>query len=274
MRNTKSILILCGILVCSLFISMSSCKSDPFSKLGEKLSDSEMEQLMKALSEQCPVSYEIGTATGFSCEGKKVVMNYTIDEDVLSFEKMDKKDIVDAWRMLYIDCCSANDKALLKSIVSSGYDVQCVFTGSRTGHKATIDVSNKQLATNKPLTQEENIKTNVAITKAVLPMPLDSVTNMVDVVLDKEYLTYVYNIDEANFDISKLEHEPTFKETIAYGITQQFAGNSSAGELFKKLCLSGRGLCYRYVGSKTGKNIDIAFTNTQLLQMANDSGMN
>jgi hypothetical protein len=70
---------------------MSSCKSDPFSKLGEKLSDSEMEQLMKALSEQCPVSYEIGTATGFSCEGKKVVMNYTIDEDVLSFEKMDKK---------------------------------------------------------------------------------------------------------------------------------------------------------------------------------------
>lgn len=255
-------------------LAMSSCKSDPLSKLGEKLNDNEMEQLVKVLNEQCPVSYEIGTATSFSCQGKKVVINYTIDEEVLSFEKMNKNDILDAWRMMYADCCSSNDKAFLKSIVLSGYQLNCVFTGSSTGHKAVLDLSNEQLKNNKPLTQEEYIKTNVAITRAVLPMPLNSVTNMVDVVLEKENLIYVYDIDDENFDISKLENESSFREIIAYGITQQFVGNSSAGELFKKLCLSGRGLCYRYIGSKTHKTIDITFSNTELMQMANDNDVN
>ena len=272
MRNSKSILfILCSVIVCSLvFIS---CKSDPLAKLGEKLSDSEMSKMVEALNEQCPVNYEIGTATSFKCKGKKVVISYTIDEDILSFEKMEKDVIYDAWRLLYLDCCSSNDKAFIKSVELSGYDLQCLFTGSRTGHKASIDVSNQQLGTYKPLSQEESIKTTVDITRGVLPIPLDSVTDMVDVNLDKENLIYVYRINEDNFDFSMLEKEPTFRDNIAMGITQQFTSNSSAGDLFKKLCLSGRGLCYRYQGSKSGRTIDIGFSNIQLRQLANNGGV-
>ncbi len=270
MRNSKSILFL--VIVCSLIFLMSSCKNNPLAKLGQKLSDSEMSQLVETLNEQCPVSYEIGTATSFKCEGKKVVIDYTIDEDILSFEKLDKKVIFDAWRLLYLDCCSSNDKAFMKSLALSGYDLQCFFTGSRTSHKDTIDVSNQQLKSIKPLSQEENIKTTVEITRAVLPIPLDSVTDMVDVTLEKESLIYIYKINEENFDFSLLENEPTFRENIASGITQQFTNNNSAGELFKKLCLSGRGLCYRYQGSKTGRTIDIEFNNIQLRQLANNGG--
>ena len=272
MKKSKSILFLYCVIVYSLILSISSCKNDPLAKLGQKLNDSEISQLVEALNEQCPVSYEIGTANSFKCEGKKVVIDYTIDEDILSFEKLDKKAIFDAWRLLYLDCCSNNDKALMKSLALSGYDLQCVFTGSRTGHKASIDVSDQQLNTYKPLSQEESIKTTVEITRAVLPIPLDSVTDMIDVSLDKDNLIYIYRINEENFNISMLENEPTFRENIATGITQQFTSNSSAGELFKKLCISGRGLCYRYQGSKTGKTIDIGFSNIQLRQLANNGG--
>lgn len=272
MRNFKTIFSICGVMLCILTLAMSSCKNSPMSKLGEQLSDSEMEQLVNELNESCPINYEIGTATGFKCEGKTVEIDYTVDEDMMSFQKMNKNDIYDAWRMLYLDCASANDKALIKSIALSGYNLKCVFTGSKSSHKVAIDVSNQQLKNNKPLSQEENIKTTVEITRAVLPIPLDSVTDMVGVDLDKDNLIYIYEINEDGFDISKLENEPTFRDNIANGITMQFTSNSSAGELFKKLCLSGRGLCYRYKGSKTGKTIDIGFSNIQMRQLANGGG--
>mgnify|MGYP006988840784 CR=1 FL=1 len=273
MKRNKSVFFLCNAVLCSLLLAMSACKNST-SKLGEKLSDSEMEQLVEELTAACPITYEIGTATNFKCEGKTVVIDYTIDEEQLSFEKMDKQDIYTAWRMLYLDCCSDNDKALIKSIVLSGYDVKCVFTGSRTHHKVALDVTNKQLETNKPLTQEETINCDLTITQAMLPMQLDASTEMVDIVLDKESLTYVYNIKEDNFDFSMLEKDPAFRENLANSISQQFASNSSTGELFKKLCLSGRGLCYRYTGTKSGKTTNISFSNTQLRQMANANGVN
>ena len=65
MRNSKTILSICGVMLCILTLAMSSCKNSPMSKLGEQLSDSEMEQLVNELNESCPINYEIGTATGF-----------------------------------------------------------------------------------------------------------------------------------------------------------------------------------------------------------------
>ncbi len=269
--RTTHLLLCAAAVLCWLALAVTACKSDPLAKLGEKLSDTEMQQLVETLNEQCPVNYEIGTATSFKQNGNTVVIDYTIDEDQLSFEKMSNDEITHAWRMMYLDCCSPNDQAFIKSVIASGYNLKCVFSGSKSGHKATIDVGNQQLKAYKPLSDEENIKTTVTVTRAMLPMPLDSVTDMVDVTLDKENLVYVYNIKEDNFDISRLENEPTFRDNIAMGITQQFSTNSSAGELFKKLCLSGRGLCYRYTGSKTSKTINIDFSNTQLRQLANNS---
>ena len=272
MKNSKSFFFLCSAVVFCLIFTLSSCGSKEI-QLGEKLSDSEMEELMDNLNEQCPITYDIGSATNFKCAEKKIVISYINDEDAISFINMDKKDIYDVWRLLYLESCSDKDKLFIKSIILSGYSVKCVFTGSKSKKKVTLDISNEQLKNNKPLTQEEDIKTNVAITKSLLPQPLDEVTNMVDISIDKDNLYYIYDIDETNFDMSKL-NESSFKDNITFGITQQFINNSSAGDFFKKVCLSGRGICYRYVGNKTGKTIDVQYSNLEFRMLANEGGLN
>lgn len=267
MRITK--FSLSGIsLVFFLIVCLTSCKSQS-SKLGDKLSDSEIEQLVKELNEKCPINYEIGKATSYSIEGKSIVINYSNDEDVLLLEKMDKNVVYDVWRLMYLDNCSKEDKNLVKSIVLSGYGIKCVFTGSNSNKKVVIDITNEQLKNNKPLTIEENITTNIEIAKVLLPQQLDKFTKMVEIDLDKEKLTYIYEINEDMIEMSTIENDSSIKNSLDYNISQQFINNSSTGDLFKKLCLSGRGVSYRYIGSKTGKIVELNYSSQELKQMAN-----
>ena len=124
-----------------LTVIFSSCKKDSSSKLGEKMDDSEIEKLVKELNSQCPVKYDFGEATSFNREGNTIVINYTIDDNFLAIQKLSKDVVYDVWRLFYLDACSKNDKKLIKTIESSGYSIKCVFTGSKSQQKVSIDAS-------------------------------------------------------------------------------------------------------------------------------------
>jgi len=244
---------------------MSSC-GEKMSKLGEKMSDSEIKDLIKELNEKCPADYNVLIANNFNCADKNIVVNYTVNEEIVNLEKADQETIYNVWRMQCIDGATENDKAFIKTLIESGYGMKCVFTGSNSKKKISIDISNEKLKANKPLTQEENIKIIVDVTKTFLPQLLDGI-NVVNIGVDDKNLVYECEIDDGNFDVSLLEND-MYKSSLTNKIKTALINGDTTGNLFKMICLSGRGVNYRYLIKKTGKTVEVNFSNIELKQIA------
>lgn len=265
MRNYKSIFSLCAVVICSFIISMNSCNNSD---------DSKIEKLVEEVNSQCPAFYGIGTATNFKKEGKTVVIEYSVSDNISLYENSSDDAIYDIWRLFCIDEASDVDKEMIRIITSAGYGIKCVFNSADSQKKKILEVSNDKLKNYKALTQEEILKTFITIDKNNLPQTIDSKTQIVDLKIEKDNLIYIYEIDESNFDISEIENSTLHKESGIRNMREQFQNNTLTGYLYKIVCLSGRGICHRYIGNKTGKVVDIQFSNTEIRQIANANGVN
>lgn len=273
MKNLKSIYFLFSILLCTLILSMGSCKNKQL-KLGEKMSDSEIEQLVKELNENCPIDYKLFSAIGYKLDGKTVVIDYVVDEDKIEYANLDDKTLLNIWRLCCLDEVSQNDKGIMKTLVLSGYGLKCQFNGSMSPKKMTLDVSNEMLENNKALTQDEIIENLVEITRNALPKTVDRITQIIDFKLEKDNIIYVYEIDETDFDISQIENNSNYKDNGNFVIGNELRNNTLTGVLYKLVARSGRGICHRYIGKNTGKTVDIQFSNSEIRQIATANGVN
>lgn len=273
MRHTKSLFLVCCIAIGSLLVAMSSCQNKPL-KLGEKLSDSEMAQLVEELNENSPINYTLFTATSYKHEGKNLVIDYVVDEDKIAYDNLTDKTLYNIWRLCCLDEVSQNDKSIIKSLILSGYGIKCQFKGSNSPKSMTIDVSNDKLKNNKPLSQEEIIETLVEIDRHAMPRTVDRATTVVDFKIEKENIIYVYDIDETDFDISKIENDSNYKDNGTAVIANELRNNTLTGVLYKLVARSGRGICHRYVGKSSGKVVDLTFSNAELRQIATANGVN
>ena len=273
MRSHTSSLFICSVVICSLFVSLTSCSNKPL-KLGEKLSESEMEQLVNELNSNCPIDYRLLTATNYKCEGKTIVIEYVVNEDKIVYNNLTDKTLYNIWRLCCLDEVSQNDKDIIKSIVASGYDVKCLFKGSMSQKKMSLDVSNDKLKNNKPLTEEDIIANLVKIDSHSLPRQVDSVTRIVDFKLEKDKIIYCYEIDDTSFDISQIENDGNYKKNGKNVIGNELRNNTLTGVLYKLVARSGRGIVHQYTGNTTGKVVEIQFSNAELRQIATVNGVN
>lgn len=261
MKNSKFVLF--AITLMLIVGGISSCSNS---------ASSEIKKVLETANEQCPVIYETGAVTSFDVDedNKMIVVNFEIDDEKykISTIKDDESKLENICRLLFLDNVSEADKNLVSTIVNLGYGIRYVFKGFKSQEKIAVDFNKEKLSNNKPLTIEQNVKTNVDFAKLSLPLMLDSVTTMMDVNIVKDTLFYIYEVNEKLCPMSTLENR--VKDNITFGISEQFRNNSSAGEFFKNVCKSGRGLCYRYKGNETGNIVDISYDNTKLLQMANN----
>lgn len=262
MRNSKSIFLLCCIILFSMFFSLSSC------------SNNKLEKIVKEANNQCPIAYNLFTANSFKCEDKTVVINYLIDEDKIEFGNLKDETMYNIWRLFCIDESSQNDKNLINTIASSGYGIKCLFKGSKSQRNITLNVSNDQLKNYKALTQEEIIKNFVELTKSIFPKSVDQITKIIDFKIEKDKIIYVYEIDESNFDISKIENDSNYKNNGNIVIGNELSNNTLTGVLYKLVIRSGRGICHQYIGKNTGKKVEINFSNDELMQIASAKGLN
>lgn len=273
MKNFKSSFLLGCVIFCTMILLMDSCKNKPL-RLGEKLSDSDIEQLINELKAHCPIDYRIFLATNYKREDKSIVTEYVVDEDKIVYDNLTDKTLYAIWRLCCLDEVSKNDKDIIQTLVLSGYGIKCHFTGSRSQKKMTLDVSNDKLKNNKPLTQEEIIETLVDIDRQAMPRAVDPVTQIVDFQNEKENIIYIYEIDETNFDISKIESDSNYKDNGKNVIGNELRNNTLTGVLYKLVALSGRGICHRYIGKNSGKVVNLQFSNAELRQIAAINGVN
>lgn len=272
--SSKSLLWMCSIaLCCSMMAAMTSCHNKTI-KLGEKLSDSDIEQLVKELNENSPVNYTLFAATSYQREGKTLVINYVVDESKVTYSSLTNNTLLNLWRLCCLDEVSQNDKNIIKSFTLSGYALKCQFKGSSSTKAMSLDVSNDMLKNNKPLTQEQIIENLVEIDRSTMPQTVDQVTQVVDFTLEKDNIIYVYEIDETHFDISKIENDNNYKENGKMVIGNELRNNTLTGVLYKLVARSGRGICHRYIGKNSQKTVELTFSNAELRNIATSNGVN
>lgn len=273
MRNSTSRYLVCCAILGALVLWLGACTSKQL-KLGEKMSESEVEQLVNELNQNCPIDYKLFSAIGYKRDGKTLVINYVVDENKIEYANLDDKTLLNIWRLCCLDEVSQNDKALIKTLVLSGYGIKCHFNGSMSGKKMVLEVSHGMLKGIKALTQDEIIENLVQITRKAMPKTVDRVTKIVDFKLEKDNIIYVYEIDDSNFDISQIENNSSYKDNGNMVIGNELRNNTLTGVLYKLVARSGRGICHRYTGKGTGKTVDIQFSNSEIRQIATANGVN
>lgn len=235
--------------------------------------DSNVEKLIKDANQQCPVIYDMGVVNSFDIDkdNKIIIINMEIDDEKFDLSKFkdNSSKLENILRLTLFENMSQADKNLVAGIAAEGYGVRYALKGFKSHEIVNVELSNAKLKANKPLSIDENVKANVDFAKISLPQQLDSVTTMTDVNINKDTVIYIYEIDEKNCSMSTLDSK--VRGNIVYGINQQFINKSAAGDFFRNVCKSGRGLCYRYKGNESGKVIDIYFDNVTLRQMAIDN---
>ena len=107
--------------------------------------------------------------------------------------------------------------------------------------------------------------------KAAVPRKLDAVTTLVSMSRDGNVVSYNYEIDESQLDVSVLINgQEQLKQTLAEQVATLNSNTSSAQAFMRLLRRGNMELHYVYTGNSSGKTARIQFTNAELRDMAND----
>lgn len=239
-------------------------------------SDSKLQDYINRANEECPISFETGTLTSLASEGGAVVFNYQTDENVIPFAKLkDNTDVVkQLWKIAFLDDKSGNKGEFVSNVISSGCDVLLKYTGNDPQQKFEVKFSNVELKVlaGKNSNLAELIEIQIKLTNLTLPRQLDKATTMVETKLEDGFMVYVYDIDESQLTIAKMESEKlTYHDNILASVKREFANPASAvSAFFKQVASSGRGLRYSYRGNTSGSTLNIDIPNSELRQLAMD----
>lgn len=239
-------------------------------------SDSKLQDYINRANEECPISFETGTLTSLASEGGAVVFNYQADENVIPLANLkNNSDVVkQLWKIAFLDDKSGSKGEFVNHIISSGCDVLLKYTGNDPKQKFEVKFGNDELKSlaGKTSNLAEQIDIQIKLTNLTLPRQLDKATTMVETKLEDGFMVYVYDIDESQLTIAKMESEKqTYLDNIMASAKREFANPTSAvSAFFKQVASSGRGLRYSYRGNTSGSTLNIDIPNSELRQLAMD----
>ena len=243
-----------------LTVVMFSCKdSNP---------KSEITKLVNELNEACPVVMDYITCQSAEIQGNDVIMNYIIDESMLSLEVMKQKPEL---AKKYGGSSIFNENAKLGDMVmNSGYGFIANYKGSLSGDVVTLKFTNDEIKDIKahPISKDELLDWDIEATNSLLPKQLDEVTTLISLTRDGNIVTYTYEIDEDALDMATVfEGQEDLRATLTAQIATLNSPTSSAQTFIRLLRETNKDLCYVYRGNQSGQSLKIDFTNSQLREM-------
>ena len=232
---------------------------------------SEIRKLVKEINDQCPIDYDYFTCQSAAIQGNEVVMNYMIDETMLSLDLMKQKPDL---AKKYGGSSIFNENAELGDLmVKSGLGFTANYQGSLSGEVVTLKFTNDDIKEIKahPVSREELLDWEIQATNSTLPRQLDYVTTLVSLSRDGNVVAYTYEIDEDELDMSMMiDGQDQMRAGIAAQIATLNSPTSSAQTFMRLLREGGKDLHYIYKGNKTGTVLEIKFTNNELLDLASE----
>lgn len=249
----KRLFFIAAVVLCAGSL-MFSCKSN-------SKASSEMVQIVKELSKNCPMSAGMmGDITAVEIDGDNVVFTFSCAEDFLDIESLQQNsDMVKSGIMQsFATLQDENVQLLMDELSKAEMGLTYNLVGKKTGKKLEVNVSADEI---KNLKQGDVVKgdpdalleTNLQLTNAQCPMTLGGGLVMSKVTREGDNVIYYYDADEEVFSIDALNSNQDMVMSMLRDELKKGA-NDPAMSSFIKICRAAHvGIGYRYVGKTTGK---------------------
>ena len=241
---------------------LTGCKKSP------------LKQQVEFLNRQCPLDLGVlGEVTSVDLDGQAIVYHVATNPRILKLDRLrDHVGDVKQGVLLYF----ANDTASLRQLVPTKCGLKYEYSDTESGERFVVDISNDDLRRVSALVGNQRelarrrIENFVATGRLQLPLQIDAITTLTDIALDADAVAYTYTIDEESVAPDDLEAELS---SLRMNIRESLGGGDpSMGVLIDVLTRDHRGLVYRYVMSKSGKQFDITFTPDDVASIGSAAG--
>lgn len=234
-------------------------------------SKSEVRQMVQEINDQCPIHFDYITCQSAAIQGDEVVMNYIVDENMLSLKLMKEKPVI-AKKYGGSSLFVVNDE-LGDLLMKSGLGLTTNYQGSTSGDVVTLKYTNQEIKDIKanPISNDELLDWEVMASNSILPRKLDEVTTLISLTRDGNVVAYSYEIDEDKLDMSVVsDGKDQLKQTLAAQVATLNSPTSVAQTFMRLLRRGNKELHYVYKGNLSGKTVRIEFSNDELRDLAGD----
>lgn len=221
------------------------------------------------------IFFDFGTLTHVEFKGSSVVAEWEIPDSAFLWHQSNRQlgrklalanaVLLGSWHNEIVD---NRFFALFDMIFFGDYDLFVSLwntTSGKRGEEISYHYTNKEILQVLPATESPQecmrfyIATNLEVSNASLPAVMDNGTTLREMRLENEFVEYWYDIDESAVDFSILKNkDENFSNMKKKLKTDRFSSSCQ---------LSGYGIRYCYVGSKSREEICYSFTRDQIEEL-------
>ena len=264
----STILVIVGFLLLSLLFKpfIKQCSRQQIRKAQETTGvfgagSDRAERIIDGIKKEMPIKLEVlGTlnrvyyGTGvviMDFEPDNILVPKEIDDNNVSVNTNASKQFV----MAEIQNMPDNVRQLIKEVADESFSLSLEFRIRPSGHNITVTLDPSEIlaALEKPNEKDKEtmeLLLRIKAEKMFLPFKVDPLTSLVDIGLDQYAMTYIYEVDDSNFDITSID-EKKFRQQIAQELLA--ATSFDKGSTVNLCVTSGRNIGYKFIGTCSKK---------------------
>lgn len=231
--------------------------------------DSKLKQIVEQLNQECPMSMgEAGEFTSVQYEDGNVVMNYTINEDYLDIDALNKnKDVLKDYGTTFIQNATGDTKELIDALSKEGAGWTIRFKGQTSGKTVSLTLSRNDILNASKVDVKDKdplsiIEGVIRLTNAQMPEDIEEGLTITEVSLEDRYVVYNVSCDESIISIRALRENT---QELKSEILGNFDMSNMAIAKFIQNCKKANvGIAYRYIGNDSGKSCLIKIPVSEL----------
>lgn len=231
--------------------------------------DYSLKRQVKAINKQCPIDLGLlGKVTYVDLDERTIVYHVDINPNVLNISKL-KGHLKDVKQGILLNF--SDDETSLAQFIAAKCNLRYEYTDSETREQLVINISADELKNLNALVgnpqelAQRRIENFVTTGRLQLPMQIDEVTTLSDIIIEGENVGYIYTIDET---VVKSDVINERLDVLRDNIKERLLGEDlSMAMLVDALTKGGKGLIYRYFMSESKKQYDIVFTPEEVAEL-------
>ena len=243
-----------GLLYLALIVSVSVFV------LGACRGESELEKVVKAINDECPMSAgDIGDMVSAELQGDMVIVTMNMNESVFNIDALQKNpDLIKTSLVEMLKNPTEDIKTMIDELKKSTAGLTYKYVGKQTGKEISVTLSKEEIQALKTSGEEDPqavLEAQIAVSRAQLPMKIDEVTIMKDILFEDGKVVYLYDVDEDGVSIAFLEENRSVVEENFLKVLRMQAGEMSTKPFLLACRKTNANIVFRYMGSK-GSSIE------------------
>lgn len=222
------------------------------------------------MNKVCPLNFGTGgtmTAVKFNDNAKGIMFYYTLNEDEVNIDEFNKGKQQARQALIYA-FFEGESRWMFEKIAEANVGIKVIYKGDTSGKSCsfTFTAEEIQQIMNQPLSDHEALEklyvSQLSMENERCPQEIEEGMVMTRAVQEGVYSVYHVEVNEDVYDMDVIK-SPDVALAMKLGMKETFTDPSIKQNLHVLNALN-KGLIYRFVGSKTGKMMEVKFTSQEL----------